>query len=270
LSVRDNIAFGLRMKKTPASEVAVRVSQAMELVEIARLADRKPAQLSGGEQQRVAVARAIVNEPKVLLLDEPLGALDLKLRRQLQGELHALQRRLGITFIHVTHDQEEALAMSDRLAVMNAGRVEQLGVPKEVYERPRTRFVAQFLGACNLLDTTVLREDAASMWVASPLGQLRLTPAAKIRRPAAGASLAVAIRPEKVQLFTEAPPMENCVHAWLTELSYTGAQTQYLVAACGVPLEAAVVNAAGPQHLCQIGQEVWVHLPPEGLIILED
>jgi len=153
--VRDNVAFGLRMKRVPEADIRPRVETAMETTQIAAFAERRPAQLSGGQRQRVALARALVNEPEVLLLDEPLGALDLRLRRQLQIELHALQRRLGITFILVTHDQEEALAMSDRIAVMNAGRIEQLGDSRELYERPRNRFVAQFLGTCNLLPGTV-------------------------------------------------------------------------------------------------------------------
>src|SRR5262249_16817019 len=132
-------------------EIEQRVQHAMDLVEISTLADRKPSQISGGQKQRVALARALINEPQVLLLDEPLGALDLKLRKQLQEELHRLQRRLGIIFLYVTHDQEEALALSDRIAVMNAGRIEQIGKPQEIYECPHNRFVAQFLGSCNLL-----------------------------------------------------------------------------------------------------------------------
>ena len=150
LNVYDNVAFGLRMKKLARAEIGRRVRQVMELVDIAALAARRPAQLSGGQQQRVALARAIVNEPQVLLLDEPLGALDLQLRKQLQVELLTLQRRLGITFVYVTHDQEEALVMSDRIAVMRQGKIEQMGASAALYERPRTRFVSQFLGACNI------------------------------------------------------------------------------------------------------------------------
>ena len=149
LNVYDNVAFGLRMKKLARAEIGRRVRQVMELVDIAALAARRPAQLSGGQQQRVALARAIVNEPQVLLLDEPLGALDLQLRKQLQVELLTLQRRLGITFVYVTHDQEEALVMSDRIAVMRQGKIEQMDTAAALYERPRTRFVSQFLGACN-------------------------------------------------------------------------------------------------------------------------
>ena len=172
LTVRDNVAFGLRMARVPAAEIAGRVKRVMALVQIAELSERQPAQLSGGQKQRVALARALVNEPEVLLLDEPLGALDLKLRKQLQVELQQLQRRLGITFIHVTHDQDEALVMSDRIAVMNAGRIEQLDNAESLYERPRTRFVAQFLGSCNLLEAEVNSINARGFAARTRVGML--------------------------------------------------------------------------------------------------
>jgi len=155
MSVADNVAFGLRRSKVPAEEVQGRVAEELERVGLAREANRRPSQLSGGQQQRVALARAIVNEPKVLLLDEPLGALDLKLRKGLQLELKRIQREVGITFVYVTHDQEEALTMSDRIAVMSDGRVEQVAAPEEVYERPATTFVAGFIGVSNLMPGTV-------------------------------------------------------------------------------------------------------------------
>src|SRR5215213_4487324 len=155
MSVADNVAFGLRRSKVPAEEVQGRVAEELERVGLARDANRRPSQLSGGQQQRVALARAIVNEPKVLLLDEPLGALDLKLRKGLQLELKRIQREVGITFVYVTHDQEEALTMSDRIAVMSDGRVEQVAAPEEVYERPATTFVAGFIGVSNLMPGTV-------------------------------------------------------------------------------------------------------------------
>ena len=151
-TVAENVAFGLRMRDVPKPDIALRVKAALAQVELTGLEDRKPGQLSGGQQQRVALARALVVEPPVLLCDEPLGALDRKLRQQMQFELKELQRRLGITLVFVTHDQEEALAMSDRIAVMNKGKVEQVGAPTEIYERPRTRFVADFIGEINLLD----------------------------------------------------------------------------------------------------------------------
>src|SRR5204862_5522290 len=151
MSVGDNVAYGLRVKKVPKAEREQRVAEALAMVRIDGYQDRRPSQLSGGQRQRVALARALVNRPRVLLLDEPLGALDLKLRRQLQVELKRIQAEVGITFVYVTHDQEEALTMSDRIAVMHAGKVEQLGTPEELYERPATRFVAGFIGSTNLL-----------------------------------------------------------------------------------------------------------------------
>lgn len=156
MSVFENVAFGLRMQKTPNAEIAARVNEALAMVQLESFADRRPHQLSGGQQQRVAIARAVVNRPKVLLLDESLSALDYKLRRQMQNELKALQRRLGITFVFVTHDQEEALTMSDRIVVMRDGRIEQDGSPREIYEEPKNLFVASFIGEINIFDATVL------------------------------------------------------------------------------------------------------------------
>ncbi|MCG9534733.1 spermidine/putrescine ABC transporter ATP-binding protein PotA [Providencia huaxiensis] len=156
MTVFDNVAFGLRMQKTPTAEIQKRVDQALRMVQLEDFAERRPNQLSGGQQQRVAIARAVVNRPKVLLLDESLSALDYKLRKQMQNELKALQRKLGITFIFVTHDQEEALAMSDRIIVMREGRIEQDGTPREIYEEPKNLFVAQFIGEINIFDAKVL------------------------------------------------------------------------------------------------------------------
>lgn len=159
MNVYDNVAYGLKIKRVNKAEIKKRVMQMLELVQLKGFEKRKPDQLSGGQRQRVAIARAIINNPKVLLLDEPLGALDLKLRKQMQVELKRLQQKLGITFIYVTHDQEEALNMSDRIAVMNAGYLEQVGTPKEIYERPKTKFVASFIGESNIFEGTV--EEAA-------------------------------------------------------------------------------------------------------------
>src|SRR5438093_11562938 len=181
LNVFDNVAFGLRMRKLPPFEIHRRVKRVMETVEIEPLAARKPSEISGGQKQRVALARAIVNEPQVLLLDEPLGALDLKLRQQLQVELHQLQRRLGLTFVYVTHDQDEALTMSDRIAVMNSGRIEQLDVSTRLYERPRTRFVARFLGSCNLFEATVKSREGPIILAQTGVGTVKaeLAPGAR-------------------------------------------------------------------------------------------
>src|SRR6059058_1754294 len=192
LSIFENVAFGLRRRKVRGQDVRGRVTDILELVGLSGLEKRKPGQLSGGQQQRVALARALVNRPRVLLLDEPLGALDLKLRKQMQIELKAIQNDVGITFIHVTHDQEEAMTMADRIAVMNRGRIEQLGTPTELYETPATAYVASFLGASNLIAGTVSGPDTV---------RLRHGPEVRVRSTAlAGRTgeVAVGIRPEKI------------------------------------------------------------------------
>ncbi|HEY2599873.1 MAG TPA: ABC transporter ATP-binding protein [Candidatus Dormibacteraeota bacterium] len=228
LSVYDNVAFGLRRKHVPAREVERRVLEALELVSLAGYGKRRRSQLSGGQQQRVALARALVNRPQVLLLDEPLGALDLKLRKQMQLELKRIQKEVGITFVFVTHDQEEAMTISDRIAVMNNGRIEQLGRPEDVYERPSTVFVAEFLGASNLLEGTYRGTDAG--W-----GQVDLANGVRIRIPIEhdrrdGESLRVGVRPEKIQVVpvgTAAPPTHNVVPATLRSAVFAGVSFQY-------------------------------------------
>jgi spermidine/putrescine transport system ATP-binding protein len=228
LSVFDNVAFGLRRKKVAAKEVERRVTEALELVNLAGYGKRRRAQLSGGQQQRVALARALVNRPQVLLLDEPLGALDLKLRKQMQLELKRIQKEVGITFIFVTHDQEEAMTISDRIAVMNKGRIEQLGPPEEVYERPATEFVAEFLGASNLLDGTYGGSQGG--W-----GSVDLDSGAKIRIPVnadrrAGERVRVGVRPEKIQILPAGAgltPTQNMVAATLRSAVFAGVSFQY-------------------------------------------
>jgi len=267
LDVFDNVAFGLRMRGVPPPEVAVRVKRAMELVQIEALAERKPAQLSGGQKQRVALARAIINEPQVLLLDEPLGALDLKLRQQLQVELHSLQRRLAITFVYVTHDQDEALTMSDRIAVMNCGRIEQLGACGELYERPRTRFVAQFLGSCNLIEAIVKSRAGPVVTVQTGLGLLNMaTPAGDAPQRE---RWTLAIRLEKVVL-NPTGAGANCVRARIEEAIYSGAETRYMLRSREQTLQARLMNASAGQIKWRIGDELTVQLPPEALIVLED
>lgn len=271
LTVRDNVAFGLRMKKVPRPEIVTRVAKALELVEITQFADRKPAQLSGGQKQRVALARAIVNEPQVLLLDEPLGALDLKLRKQLQVELLALQRRLGITFIYVTHDQEEALVMSDRIAVMRDGKIEQMGDAEALYEHPRTRFTGQFLGSCSLIEATVKRRGDGEAIVDTPVGELRVTfgpqPVAASQRD----RFTLAIRPEKVTLCRpEECAGENRIPVRVEELIYIGSETHYLLRARGQRLSAEVMNVKVGSQGFDLGQEGVAYLPPAGLIVLDD
>lgn len=271
LTVSENIAFGLRMKKVEPLQIAERVDRIMDLVEVSELARRKPAQLSGGQKQRVALARAVVNEPDVLLLDEPLGALDLKLRRQLQGELHQLQRRLGITFVYVTHDQEEALVMSDRIAVMNAGRIEQLDTGEELYERPRTRFVAQFLGSCNLLAGVVEKVTGSRLVVNTPIGPLNVDTAMTTQTPALSEKVTVAIRPEKVRLGpADAVITANQVAGVIEDAVYSGAETQYRVRAGDHQLNVVALNSRPGHQGLHVGQEVRCHMDPCALILLED
>ena len=195
LDIVGNVAFGPRRRG--AKDAAAQAAEALELVQMGHLADRKPGQLSGGQQQRVAVARALVNRPEVLLLDEPLGALDLKLRRQMQVELKRIQTEVGLTFIHVTHDQEEAMTMADTVAVMNAGRIEQMGPPAELYDLPRTAFVANFLGQSNLVRGTVTSDDGDVVTVTTQAGQV-VVPAA--RATARTGDVVMGVRPEKVRL----------------------------------------------------------------------
>jgi spermidine/putrescine transport system ATP-binding protein len=267
LSVHDNVAFGLKMKKVAAARIAERVGNVMALVQIEDLARRRPAQLSGGQKQRVALARALVNEPDVLLLDEPLGALDLKLRKQLQVELHRLQRRLAITFVHVTHDQDEALTMSDRIAVMNRGRIEQVDESQALYERPRTRFVAQFVGSCNLVPGKVTRVEAGHAMVQTQIGVLQV----RLRGTSTpSGDVTLAIRPEKVCRDNGSVPAPNQVQARVEELIYSGAETQYRLEAGGVKLTAVELNAQQPRPNVSPGEYARYCLPPEALVLLSD
>lgn len=235
LTVRENVAFGL--KRSRASNIPGRVADGLDLVELGHLADRKPAQLSGGQQQRVALARALVNRPALLLLDEPLGALDLKLRRQMQLELKRIQTEVGLTFVHVTHDQEEAMTMADTVAVMNRGRIEQLGAPADLYELPQTVFVANFLGQSNLVAGTVterltkrglLGVDVRGTRVLVPLGRAVRTEGAVL----------VGARPEKMRLLVgdQAPARgENVLGPGVvTDVSFMGVSTQYQVEVPGL------------------------------------
>jgi spermidine/putrescine transport system ATP-binding protein len=270
MTVADNVAFGLRMKKIAPADVAQRVGKALDLVQIGSFADRKPAQLSGGQKQRVALARALVNEPQVLLLDEPLGALDLKLRKELQVELLDLQRRLGITFLYVTHDQEEALVMSDRIAVMRAGRIEQMGQSRRLYERPRTRFVAQFLGSCNLLAATIGERRGPDAAFATSVGPLRVELGPDFHEAATRSSFSLAIRPEKIALFPPGSDGENRIPVRVAQLIYRGSETHYVLHAGKETLTANVLNAGLGAPEYTVGQEATAWLPPSALVTLED
>jgi spermidine/putrescine transport system ATP-binding protein len=228
MSVAENIAFGLEMKKVPKGEIARRVEEALELVRLPGLGKRRPNRLSGGQQQRVALARALINRPGVLLLDEPLGSLDLKLRKQMQLELKGLQHRIGITFVYVTHDQEEALTMSDRIAVMDQGRALQVGTPTEIYERPTLRFVADFIGETNFLEGTVLKRDGTSVVV--DVAGMPAVLAQNAEAFSIGKRVTVAVRPEKIAIQKEECRRENnCCQGTIESVVYIGTDTNYVV-----------------------------------------
>jgi spermidine/putrescine transport system ATP-binding protein len=230
MSVSENVSFGLEMKKLPKAEIKERVEEVLQLVRLPGMGQRKPRQLSGGQQQRVALARALVNRPEVLLLDEPLGALDLKLRKAMQLELKDLQGRLGITFIFVTHDQEEAMTMSDRIAVMDQGDVLQVGTPAEIYEHPNSRFVADFIGETNFLPCKVIgRENGMAVVVVGDRLRMRAECNDEV---ATGQEGSVIIRPEKITLHPEAvaaPDHDTVFPGVVTEVVYIGTDTRFAV-----------------------------------------
>jgi spermidine/putrescine transport system ATP-binding protein len=249
MSVADNVAFGLRYLKTSREETKRRVGEALELVRMNDFAKRRPAQLSGGQQQRVALARALVLRPKVLLLDEPLGALDAKLRKQLQLELRAVQREVEITFVYVTHDQEEALTMSDQIAVMAGGRVEQIGPPQEIYSAPATTYVAGFLGAANIFDADVLETNSGSALCSTMSTRVN----AAIDGVRGTGPAAIVIRPERITLHTPGDavdPALNVIAGTVSEIVYLGSSTQVHVDV-GQPstLVVEVPNHAGPRSV---------------------
>lgn len=228
MTVARNVAFGLEMRKVPKDEIERRVQEALAMVRLDGFGSRRPNQLSGGQQQRIALARALVNRPEVLLLDEPLGALDLKLRKEMQIELKTLQREVGITFIYVTHDQEEALTMSDRIAVMHQGRILQVGTPTEIYERPSCRFVADFIGETNFLEGTVQEQekDRVTVVVDGALSVIAQSDHALPR----GARVSVAVRPEKIRLVPELIPGEhNTFEGRVEQVVYVGTATLFRV-----------------------------------------
>ena len=261
LDIFENVAFGLRRRGI--KDVNAPVMEMLELVELAPLARRKPAQLSGGQQQRVAVARALINQPEVLLLDEPLGALDLKLRRQMQIELKRIQTEVGTTFVHVTHDQEEAMTMADTVAVMNKGRIEQMGHPAEIYESPRTVFVANFLGQANLIEG---RKAGSGEFIdVSAHGEAFRLPAE--RNFAQGESVIVGVRPEKLTVLdlidsSKVPDHHNRARGRVTDVSYTGVSTQYLVRTAWSQELIVFEQNSIVGDRCEVGDEVVVHWSP--------
>jgi len=275
LTVFENIAFGLRRRKTPTNEIRHQVRFMLDLVELPGYEERKPSQLSGGQQQRIALARALVNNPKVLLLDEPLGALDLKLRKQMQVELKRIQSEIGITFIFVTHDQEEAMTMSDRIAVMRNGHIEQLGPPEELYERPTTDFVAGFLGVSNLLDADVGGRDGQ-------FTALRLNDGTVLRAPAAMVNgedrVRLGIRPEKLHVLAVADdhttvdgPDANVIYGTVLDASYIGVSTQYLVETADghrLTVYAQNLETSGAGEVLADGQRVRLTWKPQHTFVI--
>jgi spermidine/putrescine transport system ATP-binding protein len=271
MDVFENVAFGLRRKKVDKGEIKRRVAEALSLVELEGRETRKPRQLSGGQQQRVALARALVNRPRALLLDEPLGALDLKLRQAMQLELKRIQREVGITFVYVTHDQEEALTMSDRLVVMNAGRIEQLGNPRELYEHPATRFVANFIGTSNIL--TGRLERRGDTWALAGLGPDERVLVADAGQAQPGQEVELAVRPEKVVLRAEQdpPPSGQCaLRGRVTEIVYLGTSTQYRTVTDGGQAVAVYRQNTSASHGADVlaGQVGWLEWPPEHSFVL--
>ena len=262
LTVEENVSFGLRYKNVTKGEARRKAAEALGLVQLEGYQKRRPSQLSGGQQQRVALARALVLNPAVLLLDEPLGALDAKLRKALQIELKALQEEVGITFIYVTHDQEEALTMSDRLAVMSNGRIEQIGSPAEVYEEPSTAYVADFLGVSNLMPA--VGEGGGSV----RMGDFQFT--ATRGDLGARGPVRVIIRPERVDLSDQGTPGDNRIPGMVERVLYVGSVIQVLVhLAHGETLQAWLQNRGGDLSWQQ-GTAVSVHLPPEAIRVLTD
>jgi spermidine/putrescine transport system ATP-binding protein len=268
LSVEDNVAFGLKYKGVSREEARRKVGEALELVRLGGFEKRRPNQLSGGQQQRVALARALILNPAVLLLDEPLGALDAKLRKALQIELKALQEEVGITFVYVTHDQEEALTMSDRIAVMSNGRVEQIGAPTDVYEHPETAYVADFLGVSNLMPATAIGGDGSGRCRVR-LGEFELL-AGQGDTDAVG-DVRIVIRPERVLLEEQGSTGENRVPGMVQRAVYVGAITQLIVGlASGETLQVWVPNRGEEMALDRAGTPVSVHIPAEALRVLID
>ena len=258
MNIMQNVMFGLKMAKIPRKEAKRRASEALELVQLLHTAARKPSQLSGGQRQRVALARALVNEPAVLLLDEPLGALDLKLRKAMQLELKELQERVGITFVFVTHDQEEALTMADRMAVMDGGRVLQVGAPAEIYEHPTDRFVADFIGETNFLNGILVERTGDE-------GELKLADGRILHAPlggfelAAGESATLSVRPERIRLeasdIVPVDPARSHLTAKITQLQYLGTDTRYELESGSTRLTVRQQNAEDEPGF-RVGDEV--------------
>lgn len=271
MTVFQNVAFGLEMEGADKNEIEKRVKRALEMVQLTGMERRKPKQLSGGQQQRVAVARALVKVPDVLLLDEPLGALDLKLRKEMQLELKALQQQLGITFVYVTHDQEEAMTMSDRIAVMSKGKVQQLGTPVEIYERPANRFVADFIGESNFFEGKIKTLSAKEVCVVVPElhGELIGIPVSD--GLVNGEEVTVSIRPEKVHV-AEKPINQNSFKGKVTNTVYIGTDTHVFADVHGKTIkvfEQNRISRLDPGSFYTVGQQVNLVMMPENVLVLK-
>ncbi|RMF85468.1 MAG: ABC transporter ATP-binding protein [Nitrospinota bacterium] len=275
LTVQENIAFGLRMRKAPSSVIRTRIQEVLKLVRLAGIPgieDRYPHQLSGGQRQRVALARSLVTEPKVLLLDEPFGALDKKLRESMQVELRFLQQELKITTVFVTHDQEEALTLADRIAVMRDGRIEQIGSPREVYESPRSRFVADFIGVSNFFQGRVDTVTADQALVSTERGMRIWVALTAPRHVQVGETVQLALRPEKITIRGQAGKGQNSCPATITHIVYLGTVTHYYVkTAEGETVIVYTQNAdvTADQHGWAVGDTVYLSWKPEHVLLLE-
>jgi len=270
MSIVENVAFGLRQKKV--SDPLPKAIEALKMVELEHLAQRRPAQLSGGQQQRVALARALVNRPSLLLLDEPLGALDLKLRRQMQVELKAIQMEVGLTFLHVTHDQEEAMDMADTVAVMNKGRIEQLGAPEALYDRPKTVFVSRFLGQSNIFVGEAVEESANSVSIEVAGSKISVD---KKRAEKTKGKIAIGVRPEKVQFHEDAKPktsagMNTLGPGQITDIRFTGVSNQYLIDIPNVGEVTVFAQNVGKSPVVELGAKVWISWKVEHSFGLSD
>jgi len=264
MTVFENVAFGLRRKKAAKDEITRRVSEMLEIVDLGGRGERRPRELSGGQQQRVALARALVNRPRALLLDEPLGALDLKLRQAMQVELKRIQREVGITFVYVTHDQSEALTMSDRIAVMNDGAIEHLGTPRDIYEHPKTRFVAGFIGTSNLLGGTATQVDGGRAIIEVSPDERIVVPVSD-GAVAPGSPLELTVRPEKIEISTTQPAGRGCVlRGQVTEVVYLGTSTNFSVTTTtGAEIVVFQQNSAAAGDVAARGDNVWLSWQPE-------
>ncbi|MFZ5858925.1 MAG: ABC transporter ATP-binding protein [Chloroflexota bacterium] len=270
MTIYQNVAFGLEMEKAPVNEIKARVGRALEMVQLQGMERRYPKQLSGGQQQRIALARALVKMPNVLLLDEPLGALDLKLRKEMQLELKAIQQKVGITFIYVTHDQEEALTMSDRIAVMSKGKVLQIGGPVEIYERPNCKFVADFIGTSNFLDGTVkaIEGEKADVFVPVLNAEVKGLISGDV---SVGDKVAISVRPEKIRLAEKAVLSQNCFEGRIVNSVYIGSDTHLIVDVNGLQMkvwEQNKISSLDPRAYYAVGQSVWLTLFPENTLVL--